>query len=66
MIIIIMLHGFRSQDMPPDIAPPLAHTRAAKQDLVAQKVVPTIKINAAAIVRPRPIQFAVNPCRSPR
>lgn len=42
----------------------LARTPAAKQDLVAQKVALTIKIDTAAVVHPRPIQFAINLCQS--
>ena len=44
--------------------PPASSTLVAKkQDLVAQKVEQTIKINAAAIVCPQPIQLTVNPLK---
>lgn len=65
LIITTILHGFRSQDMLSDINPPprFQHSGGKKQDLVAQKVEQTIKINAAAIVCPQPIQLTVNPLK---
>ncbi len=64
LIITTILHGFCSQDMLSDTTLPLlAALRWQEQDLVAQKVEQTIKINAAAIVCPQPIQLAVNPLK---
>lgn len=63
LIIITILHGSCSPDMLSDIAP--SHALQQQNKILSTlKVAPTIKIVATAVVHPRPIQFAVNPCQS--